>query len=444
MEIKIYNTLSKKLEKFKPLDSKNVRIYVCGATVNDVPHLGHAKQQISFDILRKFLIFMGYGVKYVSNITDIEDKIIKKSNELNIPINELTKKNEEIHKEDYKKINVLAPDVQPHATKYISEMIDLIERLEKKGFTYSIEGDGIYYDISKYKKYGSLSRQKIGDLQSGTRVKINENKKNPGDFVLWKFSKNDEPSWESPWGGGRPGWHIECSAMSHSILGLPFDIHAGGQDLIFPHHEDEIAQSEAGYGEKMANYWMHNGMVNVNGEKMSKSLNNFKTIRELLKAYSPMVIRYFVVSSHYRKPTDFSTNALNDSKNSYERIKRLTLELKDDGKINKISLELFKKAMSEDLNTSKALAVVWELLRDSSKNGKYQFIKKIDEVFCLDLLKEDNLLIPIEISVLAKDREKARKEKDWKKSDAIRDELLNKGWTIEDSSKGPKLNKKIN
>ena len=275
MEIKIYNTLSKKLEKFKPLDSKNVRIYVCGATVNDVPHLGHAKQQISFDILRKFLIFMGYGVKYVSNITDIEDKIIKKSNELNIPINELTKKNEEIHKEDYKKINVLAPDVQPHATKYISEMIDLIERLEKKGFTYSIEGDGIYYDISKYKKYGSLSRQKIGDLQSGTRVKINENKKNPGDFVLWKFSKNDEPSWESPWGGGRPGWHIECSAMSHSILGLPFDIHAGGQDLIFPHHEDEIAQSEAGYGEKMANYWMHNGMVNVNGEKMSKSLNNF-------------------------------------------------------------------------------------------------------------------------------------------------------------------------
>ncbi|MBT3416529.1 cysteine--tRNA ligase [Candidatus Woesearchaeota archaeon] len=444
MEIKIYNTLSKKLEKFKPLDSKNVRIYVCGATVNDVPHLGHAKQQISFDILRKFLIFMGYGVKYVSNITDIEDKIIKKSNELNIPINELTKKNEEIHKEDYKKINVLAPDVQPHATKYISEMIDLIERLEKKGFTYSIEGDGIYYDISKYKKYGSLSRQKIGDLQSGTRVKINENKKNPGDFVLWKFSKNDEPSWESPWGGGRPGWHIECSAMSHSILGLPFDIHAGGQDLIFPHHEDEIAQSEAGYGEKMANYWMHNGMVNVNGEKMSKSLNNFKTIRELLKAYSPMVIRYFVVSSHYRKPTDFSTNALNDSKNSYERIKRLTLELKDDGKINKKSLELFKKAMSEDLNTSKALAVVWELLRDSSKNGKYQFIKKIDEVFCLDLLKEDNLLIPIEISVLAKDREKARKEKDWKKSDAIRDELLNKGWTIEDSSKGPKLNKKIN
>jgi len=323
-------------------------------------------------------------------------------------------------------------------------MIDLIERLEKKGFTYSIEGDGIYYDISKYKKYGSLSRQKIGDLQSGTRVKINENKKNPGDFVLWKFSKNDEPSWESPWGGGRPGWHIECSAMSHSILGLPFDIHAGGQDLIFPHHEDEIAQSEAGYGEKMANYWMHNGMVNVNGEKMSKSLNNFKTIRELLKAYSPMVIRYFVVSSHYRKPTDFSTNALNDSKNSYERIKRLTLELKDDGKINKKSLELFKKAMSEDLNTSKALAVVWELLRDSSKNGKYQFIKKIDEVFCLDLLKEDNLLIPIEISVLAKDREKARKEKDWKKSDAIRDELLNKGWTIEDSSKGPKLNKKIN
>ena len=444
MEIKIYNTLSKKLEKFKPLDSKNVRIYVCGATVNDVPHLGHAKQQISFDILRKFLIFMGYGVKYVSNITDIEDKIIKKSNELNIPINELTKKNEEIHKEDYKKINVLAPDVQPHATKYISEMIDLIERLEKKGFTYSIEGDGIYYDISKYKKYGSLSRQKIGDLQSGTRVKINENKKNPGDFVLWKFSKNDEPSWERPWGGGRPGWHIECSAMSHSILGLPFDIHAGGQDLIFPHHEDEIAQSEAGYGEKMANYWMHNGMVNVNGEKMSKSLNNFKTIRELLKAYSPMVIRYFVVSSHYRKPTDFSTNALNDSKNSYERIKRLTLELKDDGKINKKSLELFKKAMSEDLNTSKALAVVWELLRDSSKNGKYQFIKKIDEVFCLDLLKEDNLLIPIEISVLAKDREKARKEKDWKKSDAIRDELLNKGWTIEDSSKGPKLNKKIN
>ncbi len=444
MEIKFYNTLSKKLENFKPIDSKNVRIYVCGATVNDVPHLGHAKQQISFDILRKFLIFMGYKVKYVSNITDIDDKIIKKSEELDISIKELTKKNEKIHKEDYEKINVLSPDVQPRATKYIAEMIDLIERLEKKGFTYLIEDDGVYYDISKYEEYGKLSHQKIENLQSGNRVKINENKKNPRDFVLWKFSKKNEPSWESPWGEGRPGWHIECSAMSHSILGLPFDIHAGGQDLVFPHHEDEIAQSEAGYGKKMVNYWMHNGMVNINGEKMSKSLNNFKTIRELLEKYDPMAIRYFVVSSHYRKPTDFSTTTLNDSKNSYERIKRLTSILKDDGKINKKSLELFKKAMSEDLNTSKALAVVWELLRDPTQEGKYQFIKKIDEVFCLDLLKKDKLSIPKEIKNLAKDREKARKEKDWKKSDVIRDELLKKGWVIEDSSKGPKLNKKIN
>ena len=278
MTLKLYNTLGKKKQIFKPVKSGEVRMYVCGPTVNDVPHLGHARQQITFDILRKYLKFSGHKVKFVSNVTDIDDKIINKANELNEDIEVLTKRNLKSHLEDYSKIGVDKPDVQPYATQYIKEMIELVKKLEQKRYTYVIEEDGVYYDISKFKDYGKLSGQNIENLKSESRKKLSEGKRNKEDFVLWKFSKPGEPEWDSPWGKGRPGWHIECSAMSESILGLPLDIHGGGQDLIFPHHEDEIAQSEAAYGKKFSNYWVHNGMVNVDKVKMSKSLGNFKTI----------------------------------------------------------------------------------------------------------------------------------------------------------------------
>jgi cysteinyl-tRNA synthetase len=448
MVLKLYNTLSKKREVFKPVNKDQVNIYVCGPTVNDVPHLGHARQQITFDVLRKYLIFSGYKVKFVSNVTDIEDKIINKANELGVKIETLTKKNLKEHLDDYSELGVSKPDVQPFATQYVRQMIDLIKILEKKGFTYS-EDNGVYFDISKFKGYGKLSGQDTKNLQTGRRIK----EKTKHDFVLWKLSKPGEPSWKSPWGDGRPGWHIECSAMSHSILGLPLDIHGGGQDLIFPHHEDEIAQSEAAYGKKLANYWMHNGMVNVDKVKMSKSLGNFKTIRNLLKEYSGEIIRYFVLSSHYRKPVDFSKKTMIIAENSYERLKNLISNLKEDKKANtlipsraredtsKKYLEEFKKAMEDDLNTPKALQVLWKLVRDEKANGKIGTIKEIDKVFTLNLLKKEKVKIPEEIKKLANERKKARKEKNWKLADDIRNKIKEKGYEIEDSGSGPIIKK---
>lgn len=435
MVLKLYNTLSRKKEIFKPIKKNLVRIYVCGPTVNDIPHLGHARQQISFDVLRKYLKFLGYKVKFVSNITDIEDKIINRANELGISIKELTEKNYKAHMEDYSKIGIDKPDVQPFATKYIDEMIDLIKKLEKKGYT-SIERDGIYFNISKFKDYGKLSKQNIKNLQTGKRIKKKSN-----NFVLWKFSKPGEPSWKSPWGKGRPGWHIECSAMSQKILGLPLDIHGGGQDLIFPHHEDEIAQSEAGYGKKFANYWMHNGMVNIEKVKMSKSLGNFKTIKDLLKKYSGEILRYFITSNQYRKPIDFSNKTLENAKNSYERLKNICENISDDKKENKNYLQKFENAMNDDLNTPKALQVLWKLVRDEKAEGKHNTIKRIDEVFGLKLLEKKEIKIPVEIRKIIKEREKARKEKDWKKADELRTKINKLGYVIEDTEKGVEVKK---
>lgn len=441
MGLKLYNTLSRKKENFKPIKKDSVRMYVCGPTVNDVPHLGHARQQITFDILRKYLKFLGMNVKFVSNITDIDDKIIKKANELGEDIKKLTERNLKSHTEDYGKIGVDKPDVQTRATEYVSEMINLIERLEQKGYTYVIDGDGVYYDISKFKEYGKLSHQKVEDLISGKRIDVKEEKRNKEDFVLWKFSKPKEPSWDSPWGKGRPGWHIECSAMSEKILGLPFDIHGGGQDLIFPHHEDEIAQSEAATGKKFVNYWVHNGMVNVDNVKMSKSLGNFKTIRDLLKDYDGRVIRYFVISSHYRKPVDFSKQTLDDAKKSYERLKNIISDLKDDKKINSEYLEEFKDSMNDDLNTPEALAVLWKLIRDKDAKGKVGTIKEIEKTFELDLLKNEKVEIPDDVLKIVKEREEARKNKDWKKSDELREKIKKKGWQVDDIKEGYKLKK---
>lgn len=444
MALKVYNTLTRKKEIFKPVKSNEVRIYVCGPTVNDVPHLGHARSQISFDVLRRYMKFLRYNVKFVSNVTDIEDKIIRKAKEEGISIRKLTEKNYNSHMKDYSALGIEKPDVQPRATEYVKEMIDLIERLEKKGYTYIIPEDGVYYNISKFKEYGKLSHQNVENLRIGARVAEKDNKKNREDFVLWKFSKASEPKevqWESPWGKGRPGWHIECSAMSHSILGLPLDIHGGGNDLIFPHHEDEIAQSEAGYGVKFANYWMHNGMVNIDNVKMSKSLGNFKTIRDLLKIYKPEVIRYFVISNHYRKPMDFSDKTLENAQNSYERLRNIVSEIKDDGKINENYIKDFEKEMDDDLNTPNALQVLWKLVRDDDASGKYRTIEKIDEVFGLKLLEKEKVKVPSEIKKLIDEREKARLEKNWKKADELRDKLRKKGYEVIDGKEGWEVKK---
>jgi len=414
-------------------------MYVCGPTVNDVPHLGHARQQISFDIVRKYLKYLGYKVKFVSNITDIEDKIINKAKELKISIKELTKRNLKEHIDDYAAIGIDKPDIQPKASEYIKEMVDLVGKLEKNGYTYVIEGDGVYFDISKFKDYGKLSHQDIEQLKAGARIKVKDDKRNKQDFVLWKFSKEGEPSWASPWGKGRPGWHIECSAMSASILGLPLDIHGGGQDLIFPHHEDELAQSEAGYGKEFSRFWMHNGMVNVDNVKMSKSLGNFKTIKDILKEYDGQVIRYFVVSNHYRKPSDFSKKTLDEAKVAYTRLKNIIAEIKDDKKTNAKYLKEIEKAMNDDLNTPQALGVIWTMVRDKKADGKLGVIKKIDEFLGLDLLKKEKLVIPAEVKALVKVREAARKEKDWAASDKIRDKINKLGYQVNDKENGPEI-----
>ncbi|MBX4212450.1 cysteine--tRNA ligase [Candidatus Pacearchaeota archaeon] len=436
--LKLHNTLTKKEEPFKPIKKNEVKMYVCGPTVNDVPHLGHARQQITFDILRRYLIYLGYKVNFVSNITDIDDKIIKKAHELKEDIKSLTKRNTLAHMQDYEAIGVLKPDKQPKATEYVKEMIELVKILEKKGYTYVID-DGVYYEISKFKDYGKLSHQNIEDLKQGARIKIKEEKKNKEDFVLWKFSKPGEPSWDSPWGKGRPGWHIECSAMSHALLGLPLDIHGGGQDLMFPHHEDEIAQSEAAYGKKLANYWVHNGMLNIDKVKMSKSLGNFKTIKDVLKDYSGSIIRYLVLSTQYRKPSDFSEALLEDAKNSYMRLKNIIHDLKDDGKSNEKYIKEFEKAMDDDLNTPKALQELWKMLRDEKSPGKLQTVKTMDEVFGLNLLEKENIQIPLEIEALVNERETARKNKDWKLADKIRETIKKKGYILEDTDYGSKI-----
>jgi len=434
--MKLFNTLTRNKEEFKSIKPGIVNMYVCGPTVNDVPHLGHARQQITYDILRSYLEFKGFEVVLVSNITDVDDKIINKARELGVSIKELTEKNVRAHMKDYESIGVRPPTFQPRATEHISDMIDLITQLEEKGFTYVIKEDGIYYDVSKFIEYGKLSGQNIASLKSGARVKSNTNKKNSEDFVLWKFSKKGEPSWHTKWGDGRPGWHIECSAMSHSFLGLPLDIHGGGQDLIFPHHEDEIAQSKAAYGVDLAKFWVHNGMVNVDSIKMSKSLGNFRTIKDLLEEYPGEVIRYFVLLSHYRKPINFSANSLDNAKNSYNKIKKLIqLIPKEDG-INEDYLLRFEKSMDDDLNTSKALVVLHDIVKDKDAKNRYDTILKIDSVLNLKLLEFEKNEIPENIYSLAKQREEYREKKEWKNADDLRDKVSELGYVINDTSEG--------
>jgi cysteinyl-tRNA synthetase len=365
----LYNSLTRQKAPFKSLKNQEVKLYVCGMTVYDFCHVGHARVMVVFDVLVRYLRFLGFNVTYVRNITDIDDKIIKRAQENAEDFNALTQRFIDAMHKDADALNVLRPDIEPRATEFILQIIDLVNTLIDKGFAYCGENGDIFYAVTKFKDYGKLSGKNLDELQAGSRVDIQDAKQNPLDFVLWKMAKPDEPSWDSPWGKGRPGWHIECSAMSTHCLGNHFDIHGGGMDLQFPHHENEIAQSEAATGETFVNTWLHNGFVRVNEEKMSKSLGNFFTVREVLDVYHPETVRYFIVASHYRSPLNYSDQQLDTA---HQALTRLYTALRDLPTVqipynNLKYKEKFCAALDDDLNTPEALAVLFEMAREINK-----------------------------------------------------------------------------
>src|SRR3989338_8088878 len=363
--LKIYNTLSRKKEVFKPINAEKVNMFVCGLTVYDYAHLGHAKTYVQFDFIVRYLRSFGLKVFYLQNITDIDDKIINRAKEKNLDWKKLKETYEKTYMEDMKKLNVVSVNKYARATDYIPEIISQVKRLIKKGYAYKIS-DGWYFDLSKDKDYGKLAKRTELQIEDAiSRIDENKDKRNKGDFCLWKFSRPGEPVWKSDIGNGRPGWHIEDTAITEKEFGSQYDIHGGGLDLIFPHHEAEIAQMESISGKKpFVKYWMHTGFLKINKEKMSKSLGNFFTIKEILKRYSPETIRYFFISTHYRKPIDFSKETMENAKNSYNRLKNISKEIRNDKKINKKYLDDFEKAMNDDLNTPNAMQVLWALVRD--------------------------------------------------------------------------------
>ena len=471
MSLKIFNSLCRQKELFTPLVKGRVSMYVCGVTVYDLSHIGHARACIVFDVIYRYLLYIGYEVTYVRNFTDVDDKIIKKANEEKTSCEEISKRYIDAFDEDMKSLGIKTPTHEPKATEHIPEMINLIERLIDREHAYQAGGD-VVYSVESFRDYGKLSGKKIDELQSGARVEIDEKKKNPLDFALWKESKPGEPAWESPWGMGRPGWHIECSAMSQKYLGETFDIHGGGKDLIFPHHENEIAQSQGATEKKPINYWVHNGFVDINKEKMSKSLGNFFTIREVLKKYPHETIRLFLLSSHYRSPVDFSDKNLNEAdivlQRFYEFLNSVN-ELIPDNVFepdNEI-MGKFKSAMDDDFNTALALGYLNEHLRklnsvkdqlktkkgNDAINLKKQLgegkeailtIGKVLGLFLevpidfLESFKEKKImdigLNKNEIEKMIAARIEARKNKDWKEADRIREEFSEKGIVLEDKA----------
>lgn len=439
-------------------------MYVCGPTVYDVGHLGHGRSAVAFDVIRRYLLWKGFDVRYVSNITDVEDKMIARATEERITVKELSEKITPEYEEDFGALSVMPPTVRPFATEYVPEMIEIIERLEKNGATYVIS-DGVYFDVKRFPEYGKLSGQKLEELQIGVRVDINPEKRNPQDFVLWKFKKEGEPFWPSPWGDGRPGWHIECSAMSLKELGVTIDIHGGGADLMFPHHECEIAQSEMGNDAPFVRYWLHNGFINVNEEKMSKSLGNFVTLKKIFERYEPRVVRFFYLQTHYRSPINFNELFLEQAKSALERydgfLRRLgAFPVKDDANkscsnlsaVLKSSREKFESCMDDDFEVPGALGAVFELIKEanicmdeeklssSDKAAISEFLKDVDRVFVI--MPSEKTALPSEIMALIEEREVARKKKDFVKSDGLRRELLKKGVEIEDTAHGPVWKKK--
>jgi cysteinyl-tRNA synthetase len=446
MVLKLYNTLGRKKQVFKPLKKGAVNMYVCGPTIYDYVHIGNLRAYLFGDILRRYLKFSGFSVKEVMNITDVDDKTIRDSQKEGKKLRDFTKQYEKGFLDDIKLMNIEIPEVMPKATEHVKEMVVLVKDLLKKGFAYKVE-DGIYFSIKKFKKYGKLSGVKLKKLKEGASERVGKDeydKSNANDFALWKFwtPEDGDVFWETELGKGRPGWHIECSAMSSKYLGKSFDIHTGGIDLIFPHHENEIAQSEASSGKKFVNYWLHNGWVMVDGKKMSKSLGNFYKLRDIVeKGYSPMDLRYFYLTKNYRESINFTWNNLEASKKALQRLKNIISETKDDGKTNKKYLDEFEGAMNDDLNSSKALQVLWKVIRDEKAVGKIKTIRKIDEVFGLNLFKQEKVEIPEEVSKLSKEREDARKNKEWASADRLRDKIKKLGYVVEDTEKGVRINK---
>lgn len=431
--LKLYNTLTRKKEVFKPIKKGQVGMYGCGPTVYNYVHIGNHRTNIFNDIVRRSLKFLGYKVKYVMNITDVDDKTIKGSVKEGISLKEFTRKYEKIFFEDISSLNIEKANYVLRATESIEEMVKLIKTLLKKGYAYKTS-DGIYFSVDKSKNYGKLAHLKKIEKVKERISKDEYDKENIQDFALWKFYTGEDGDvfWETEIGKGRPGWHIECSAMSMKILGDSFDIHTGGADLIFPHHTNEIAQSEAATGKKFARYWLHGGMLTMK-EKMSKSLGNVFYLKDLeKKGFSPLDYRYFCLTKQYRLPLEFSWVNLDSAKNSLQRLKNLISNFKDDKTINKNYLKEFENAIEDDLNMPRALQVLWKLVRDEKAQGKIKTIKKMDDVFGLDLLKVEKIKIPEEIKKLVEERENARKKKDFKKADELRDKIKKKGFIVED------------
>ncbi len=452
----IYNSLTNRKEPFTPIVAGKVGMYVCGMTVYDYCHIGHARVLVVFDVVFRFLQHLGFEVNYVRNITDIDDKIINRANENNEDFNALTQRFIDAMNEDADALGILRPDSEPRATDHIESIITMIDGLLDKGSAYQAENGDVYFAVAKFKSYGQLSGKKIDELRAGERVDVDPGKKDPLDFVLWKSAKPGEPSWSSPYGDGRPGWHIECSAMSTEMLGNHFDIHGGGQDLQFPHHENEIAQTESCTGEKFVNYWMHNGFVRVNEEKMSKSLGNFFTLREVMKDYKAEEIRYFIIGSHYRSQLNYSEEQLNNARSGLQRLYGALLDtgVGDVPKGTKYQ-EQFEQALCDDFNTANAMAVLFDLARDINRE-KTENPANVDSLASLlkylagiiGLLQDDaeGYLksqvsgakgLPDEvIETMIQQRLDARKNKDWGEADRIRDELVNAGISIEDGAGG--------
>jgi cysteinyl-tRNA synthetase len=463
--LKLYNTLTNKKETFVPIEEGKVKMYVCGPTVYNYFHIGNARPFIIFDVLRRYFEYVGYQVDYVQNFTDVDDKIIKKANEEAAPPQQIADRFIQEYYKDADALGVKRASVHPKVSENIDAIIDLIKSLEEKGLAYNIDGN-VYYRVKRFKGYGKLSKQSLEDLESGARVEICGEKEDPLDFALWKKHRPGEPSWESPWGPGRPGWHIECSAMSCRYLGETIDIHGGGQDLIFPHHENEIAQSEGAHEKKFANYWIHNGYININNEKMSKSKGNFFTVRDIAKEVDLEVVRMFMLSAHYRSPVNFSRDLLMQSKAALERLynaRSNMVYLLDHSRGSEESDESwsrvldscredFKAAMDDDINTADALAVIFDLVREANtrltRDSSPKDIKASLDIFdeltdVLGLVDKKEELIEQDIEDLIQKRQDARKNRDFKMADKIRDELKEKGIVLEDTREGVKW-KKIN
>ena len=465
--MKIFNTLTRRKEEFVPLEEGKVKMYVCGPTVYNLIHIGNARPMIIFDTVRRYMEYKGYEVNYVSNFTDVDDKIIKKAIEEGVSAEEISTRYIKECKKDMADMNVKPATTAPQATQEIQGMIDMIQTLIDKGYAYPATDGTVYFRVKKFKEYGKLSHKNLDDLQSGFRslkVSGEDQKEDPLDFVLWKPKKEGEPSWPSPWGDGRPGWHIECSVMSKKYLGEEIDIHAGGEDLIFPHHENEIAQSECCNGKIFARYWMHNGFLNIDNRKMSKSLGNFRTVRQIGEQYDLQVLRFFMLNAHYRSPLNFSADLMEAAKNSLERILEAAGKLsdrKDNAAVENITEEelallkeaegfvtKFEAAMDDDFNTADALAAIFELVKFANTNvnensskefaaGLYEELFKLSDVLGLKIEKKEEILDK-EIEDLIQERQAARKAKDFKRADEIRDELLKKGIILKDTREGVK------